>query len=361
MKKILFVVPLPPPMHGTTFINSKILNNVNIKKYFKIYFLNSSQSRNFSQLGLIKINKLILFLTNYFNLIKKLILTKPDLIYFNPSPRGIGFYRDIFYIFLFKIFKKKIVFHLHGKGFYDMYKNSFFMKILLVNLFKNINLICLSKKLIEDIKLFYDKNMKIFILNNFSLSHSKTVHKNKDFTFVYLSNLIPDKGIMTFLDAITLLNNKSNKNFKAKVIGDTIDRDFLKKIKKKIRKLPNVKYFGKLYGKNKFKELNNSNVFVLPTYYSNEAFPISILEAMSLNLPIISSRTGGIPDIVKHNKTGFLIKKNNSDQYAKYMSFYLNNKKLAFIHGINAKNEYNNKYTEDIFEKKLITILKKII
>ena len=71
---------------------------------------------------------------------------------------------------------------------------------------------------------------------------------------------------------------------------------------------------------------------MLPTYYSNEAFPISILEAMSLNLPIISSRTGGIPDIVKHNKTGFLIKKNNSDQYAKYMSFYLNNKKLFHLY-----------------------------
>ncbi|WP_179850322.1 glycosyltransferase [Candidatus Pelagibacter communis] len=235
------------------------------------------------------------------------------------------------------------------------------MKILLINLFKNINLICLSKKLVDDIKLFCDKKKKIFILNNFSTTQFKTLKKKKDFTFIYLSNLIPDKGIMTFLDAITFLNNQNYKNFKAKVIGDTTNIDFLKKIKKKIRKLPNVKYFGKLYGKNKFKELNNSNVFVLPTYYSNEAFPISILEAMSLNLPIISSRTGGIPDIVKHNKTGFLIKKNNSDQYAKYMSFYLNNKKLAFIHGINAKNEYNNKYTEDIFEKKLITILKKII
>ena len=70
MKKILFVVPLPPPMHGTTFINSKIYNNVNIKKYFKIYFVNSSQSKNFLQLGSINLSKIILFIINYFYLIK---------------------------------------------------------------------------------------------------------------------------------------------------------------------------------------------------------------------------------------------------------------------------------------------------
>ena len=125
--------------------------------------------------------------------------------------------------------------------------------------------------------------------------------------------------------------------------------------------MPNVKYLGKMYGKKKFKELNNSSVFVLPTNYFNEAFPISILEAMSLKVPIISSKVGGISDIVKHKKTGFLIKNKNYEEYAKYMGIYLKNKNLAIIHGENAKKEHQNKFTEIIFEKKLIKILNKII
>ena len=58
-----------------------------------------------------------------------------------------------------------------------MYKKSYFTKILLNNLFKNVHLICLSKKLTDDVKLFYDKNKKIFILNNFSLKQSKLKKK----------------------------------------------------------------------------------------------------------------------------------------------------------------------------------------
>lgn len=357
-KKILFVVPLPPPTHGASFINNLIIKNHEINKNFDIFSFNSSQSKNYSELNSINLKKIFLFFFTYCRLIKKIFFVNPNLIFFNPSPRGVGFYRDIFYIILFKIFKKKIVFHLHGKGFKEKYKKSFIWKILLINLFKNINLICLSNKLIDDIKLFYDKNKKIYILNNFSFTPPKISKKNKIFTFIYLSNLIPDKGIMIFLDAINLMNKKY-KNFNAKVIGNSRNINFLKKIKKKINLLPNVKYLGEMYGKKKYIELNNSNVFVLPT--RNDAFPISILEAMSLKLPIISSRVGGIPDIVKHNKTGFLVKNINFKQYAKFMSIYLNKKKLAILHGRNAKNKHKNNYTKDIFEKKFIKILKKII
>ena len=144
-----------------------------------------------------------------------------------------------------------------------------------------------------------------------------------------MSNLVPDKGINVFLDAINLLNNQKHKNFKAKVIGDSNNINFLKKIKKKIRNLPNVKYLGKMYGKKKFKELNNSSAFVLPTNYFNEAFPISILEAMSLKLPIISSKVGGIPDIVKHKKTGFLIKNKNYEEYANIYEYLFKEQKFS--------------------------------
>jgi len=50
--------------------------------------------------------------------------------------------------------------------------------------------------------------------------------------------------------------------------------------------------------------LLNSNVFCLSSKY--EGLPITILEAMSIGLPIISTSVGGIPDIIKNGKNGFL-------------------------------------------------------
>ena len=71
-------------------------------------------------------------------------------------------------------------------------------------------------------------------------------------------------------------------------------------------KLDNVaEYIGWISGEEKTKLLNEVDVFVLPSY--NEGLPISILEAMSYNLPIISTKVGGIPEVLKNEYNGYLI------------------------------------------------------
>ncbi|MDA4123963.1 MAG: glycosyltransferase family 4 protein [Thaumarchaeota archaeon] len=49
----------------------------------------------------------------------------------------------------------------------------------------------------------------------------------------------------------------------------------------------------------------HSEVFVLPTYY--EAFPKVVVEAMACGKPVVATRTGGIPELVKDGETGLLI------------------------------------------------------
>jgi glycosyltransferase involved in cell wall biosynthesis len=49
----------------------------------------------------------------------------------------------------------------------------------------------------------------------------------------------------------------------------------------------------------------HSEIFVLPTYY--EAFPKVVVEAMACGKPVVATRTGGIPELVKDGETGFLV------------------------------------------------------
>ena len=60
-----------------------------------------------------------------------------------------------------------------------------------------------------------------------------------------------------------------------------------------------IAYVGRKVGEEKEAFFRQSDVFVFPTYYYNECFPLVILEAMEYKLPVISTNEGGIPDIVK--------------------------------------------------------------
>lgn len=57
----------------------------------------------------------------------------------------------------------------------------------------------------------------------------------------------------------------------------------------------------------------SSDIFCLPSTMSTECYPLSILEAMASQVPVIASEIGGIPDIVKNGINGMLIKPNDHD------------------------------------------------
>ena len=66
-----------------------------------------------------------------------------------------------------------------------------------------------------------------------------------------------------------------------------------------------VKYEGWVSGEKKVELLNMADAYILPSY--NEGLPISVLEAMSYKLPIISTKVGGIPEILEDGINGFIM------------------------------------------------------
>lgn len=66
-----------------------------------------------------------------------------------------------------------------------------------------------------------------------------------------------------------------------------------------------IDVLGWVAGDTKTSLLAHADVFVLPSY--NEGLPVSLLEAMSWGLPVISTTVGGIPQLVRHEEDGFLV------------------------------------------------------
>jgi len=116
-------------------------------------------------------------------------------------------------------------------------------------------------------------------------------------------------------------------------------------------------FTGALFGREKYECYGAVDLFMLPSLC--EGLPTVLLEASAMGIPIVATSVGGIPDIVVHGKTGFLVDKLSVELYARYAANLLEHKDLAEKIGKNAREHVKTNFLwstvaekyERIFEK----------
>ena len=363
-KDILYMLHLPPPVHGSSIVGEFVKESQLINNSFNGRYVNLLMSRSVNETGKTNSSKLFRFITIWIELFGKLLYRKPNLCYYALSTTGTAFYKDCLMIGLLRIFQIKIIYHLHNKGIRQNQNNKI-NDLLYRFVFKNSNVILLSEQLYLDVekyvlpwKVYYCPNgIKDYQIETELLSIPET----KVFKILFLSNLFTTKGVYDLIEACALLKEKGYK-FKCDFIGgegDVNEEQFNAYVRQK-RLTENVKYLGKRFGKLKEIAYEQADVFVLPTYYPNECFPLVILEAMQHSLPIISTFEGGIPDMVKDGINGFLIPKRNVNALAQRLELLVRHPALRKQMGRDGRIKYENNFTLNIFEHKLLSILQDV-
>lgn len=204
-----------------------------------------------------------------------------------------------------KFFHKKVILHCHSSRFKDFYNESSMMKKqwIVQTLLKASVLIVLS----ESWKLWFKSigvpEENIIILHNITSYPIQRNHlkiKDGKLHFLFLGEIGKRKGIFDILRALTKNRDFYDGKIELRIGGNRNEKLLLETIYN--NKLENiVKFEGWVSGEKKIDLLNWADIFILPSY--NEGLPISILEAMSYGMPIISSPVGGIPEIIKNNGT----------------------------------------------------------
>ncbi len=98
-----------------------------------------------------------------------------------------------------------------------------------------------------------------------------------------------------------------------------------------------------------FKLLRTADVFALPSFL--EGLPISLLEAMALGIPCISTAVNGIPEAVRHLETGYLIKPGSSDELAEAIRHLKDNQILRESLSKNGRDFVLEKFNEKVVAK----------
>ena len=114
-----------------------------------------------------------------------------------------------------------------------------------------------------------------------------------------------------------------------------------------------MNYWGRRYGGEKDVFWKDADIFVFPTYYHNECFPLVILEAMEQGLSVISTNEGGIPDIIDNGNSGYTVEKNNSMALASAIELLIKDPELCKSMGKAGRKLFEEKFTEEVFEKRM--------
>jgi glycosyltransferase involved in cell wall biosynthesis len=361
-KKVLFVLHLPDPVHGSSIVGQYIRDSKIINANFDTAFINLSTSKTLDEIGKNPIVKISRYIRIVLKVINNLIRHEPEIVYLAITAKGVGFYKDMLIAMLAKIFGKKLVLHYHNKGV-SLKQHLLFYDFMYRCLFKNTRVILLSKRLYYDIEKYVDKTKVFYCPNgipysNFEYKMSSIIITDKVPKLFFLSNLIESKGVYVLLEALKILNAIGVK-FECNFVGGEGDiSGAMLNSKISDYNLGHcVSYLGKKYNDHKYEAFLKSDIFVLPSHYHNECFPLVLLEAMMFRLPIISTSEGAIPDLVQDGETGFVVRKQDPEHLAKKILILINNPSLRKLMGQNGYEKFRINYTLEIFEMRLTKIL----
>ena len=358
--KILFILHYPPPVHGAAAVGLQIKESKIINDAFECNYINLGTSVTIDEIGGGKFIKLIRYLSIVGQVLKSIILTRPDLCYLTITSKGPPFYKDASIVLLLKLARIKLIYHFHNKGVHER-QDKYIDNLIYRFVFKNSYVILLSQFLYPDIDKYVLKKNVFYCPNGISDLEIRPVKKkeNNVVELLFLSNLIESKGVYVLLEACKILHVKNlvfNCTFVGG-IGDISEQMFLSKLEE-LNLLECVNYAGKKFGKDKDIAFSNSDIFILPTL--NDCFPLVLLEAMQYSIPVVSTFEGGIQDIVEDGVTGFLVQQKNVEELAKKLELLIKSTELRQQMGIAARKKFETEFTSQIFENRFKEILQQV-
>lgn len=359
-QKVLFIMHMPPPIHGAAMVGQYIHDSKIINDEFECHYINLATSEKLSEIGKFNWKKIFRFFNLLFQIIRLIKKTKPNLIYITPNAKGGAFIKDFIIVQCVKIVNHDIVIHYHNKGV-SSFQNKPIYNLLYSSFFKNIKVILLAEPLYYDIKKYVNRD-NVYICANGIPDTNKNIQINENTqvpTILFLSNMMKEKGVYELLDACCLLR-KRGAIFKCIFIGawkDICEKDFRQKCND--YELNEFVYaLGPKYGDEKIEFLRESDIFVFPTYYHNECFPLVLLEAMSYGKACISTNIAGIPTIIDNKKTGVLVKPNDSIELANTIEILLKDSELRKKMGKEGRKKFEREFTLECFEKRFVEIIR---
>lgn len=304
--KVLMVGNHPSVKGGITSVVSQLLAHDWSKDDIDMRYIPTYIETNF-------IFKITYFLIAYFKIRNYILKSHPDVVHIHMSYKG-SFFRKYQIHKLCKKHNIPVVIHLHGSEFKKWYDSSSIKEEIKTLLRECSRVIVLGEKWNETI-LNIEPKAKTFVISNTVSIPAEITKYNIPFNVLYMGVLIKRKGVSDLIEGINYLKNTNRlENIKVTIAGTGEEEAELKRKCSEYNLDNYIEFKGWISGQQKEALYKNCQMLVLPSY--NEGLPMSILEAMSYGMPVVSTNVGDISSAVKNGENGYLFDPGNISEMA---------------------------------------------
>lgn len=336
MKKILYIGN-KLSSHGLTVTSIETLGTLLEKEGFKLYFASSKKNK----------------VARMLDMIYKTMLhsKKVDYVLIDTYSTS-NFWYAVIVSQICRLLNVNYIPNLHGGDLPNRLKNNHYLsKLIFRNAFVNI---APSRYLFETFQKAGYTNIK-YVPNTIEIENYP--YKSKEYDYPRLLWVRSFAKIYNPILAVKVLIEVKKKypNAILTMVGPKKDESFDETVQFAKENGVEVTFTGRLSKKEWITLSTDFNVFINTTHFDNT--PVSVIEAMALGLPVISTNVGGIPYLLTHNQTALLVSDDDLKDMVHQIDRLFEEKELANSLSSGAKKMVDN-FDWEIVKKEWKSLLK---
>lgn len=366
-RRLLAVGPMPPAVHGQSVAFETLVTAPALADAFDIEVVNLNTT------GMPLPTKIALFGRRLGLHLWHRRNGPPDLLYISFGRSRSAFIRDLPFQLEAMHRGVPIVAHCHGGDFPTFWESAgpVLRNQLKAAFGRYDRLIVLSECFTADWDMLVPSDAIRVVYNcyrlpeGYSLAPPRPRSSDEPLRLLFLSNVLPDKGLFETLRAVGILR-RTGSDVRLSVVGRFVDdhqhrADALERRAQQVINEEGIEALvtlnGGLYGRDKWNAYADADVFVLPTYYSAEASPICVIEAMAAGCAVVATEFRGIPDLVREGVDALFVQPRDArDLAAKIRFLEADREGLARMQRA-AQKRARESFSADRYVEELIEIL----
>lgn len=283
----------------------------------------------------------LIFLRAWISVIGACTTHRADVIHLHMASKGSCFRKSILGLTCWA-FRTPFVIHLHGGRFSIFYEKELGpigRKFVGFVLRRATSVIALSETWQEWLKTTIHLKKVVVVFNGVP-SYTRTTKGTSAPTILFLGRLSKNKGTAELITSMLEVIKKIPDSVLE--LGGDGDIESYRKLS---LDTPNIKFLGWIDEAERQAALARASIYCLPSW--NEGLPMSILEAMSAGLPVVSTPVGGIPEAITDGVTGFLVQPGDTKGLTTALSKLLLDPELATVMGKNGQACHRERFSAD--------------